>query len=366
MLKKIKNILSLESIWKKIIAYGLLIIFFIVTKDFLLMFLLTFLFAYLSFSLAKFIIKIIKTYIKKENKLINFIVSLNFISSILYIIYIFWFIYFLSHLVPLLISELNNLSKHMPMIWNYIKSITNPLGHLQSTQKIVINDLNKLMNEKNIWIVMNSIQHIKTFWWELIKVFLSFILSYFFIIDRKKLHKYLEWIKSSSVNFLYNEYSFLFWKIAKWFLLIFRAQAKIALVNAILTFIWLHIISIIFWHTIPYIWILIFIVFTFSFIPVLWAILSSIPIALIVYNIDWFNGVIAVVIMVSIIHIIEAYILNPRFISEEVELPISLTFLILLIWEHLLGTIWLIVSVPLFYITTEILKDIDLGIKKKI
>jgi len=72
-------------------------------------------------------------------------------------------------------------------------------------------------------------------------------------------------------------------------------------------------------------------VFIFSFIPVLGAVLSSIPIALIVYNIDGFHGVIVVILMVSIIHIIEAYILNPRFISEEVELPISLTFLILLI-----------------------------------
>ena len=107
-------------------------------------------------------------------------------------------------------------------------------------------------------------------------------------------------------------------------------------------------------------------VFIFSFIPVLGAILSSVPIALIIYNIDWFNGVIAVIIMVSIIHIIEAYILNPRFISEEVELPISLTFLILLIWEHLFGAIWLIVSVPIFYITVEILKDIDLWVRKKL
>jgi len=366
MLQKIKNILSLEVIWKKIVAYGLLIAFFITTKDFLLMFLLTFLFAYLSFSLAKFIIKFIKNYIKKKNKTTKIILSINFIISILYVCYIFWFIFFLSHLVPLLISELNNLSHHIPLVWDYINSITSSLNNLQSTQKIVSNDLNKIMNEKNISLVMNSINHIKAFWWELIKVFLAFILSYFFIIDRKKLHKYLEWIKSSSVKFLYNEYNFLFWKIAKWFLLIFKAQSKIALVNATLTFIWLNIIWLIFGHSIPYMWILTFMVFIFSFIPVLWAILSSIPIALIVYNIDWFNWVIAIIIMVSIIHIIEAYILNPRFISEEVELPISLTFLILLIWEHLFGAIWLIVSVPLFYITIEILKDIDLWIKKEI
>ncbi len=366
MFQKIKNILSLEMIWKKILAYGLLIFFFYITKDFLFLFLLTFLFAYLTYVFAKFIIKILKKYIKKENKFTKILLNINCITSFLYIWYIFWFIFFISHLVPLLINELNNLSHHIPMIWDYIKSITSSLHQIQSTQKVVSEDLTKIMNEKNIWIVMNSIQHIKAFWWELIKFFLAFVLSYFFIIDRKKLHKYLEWIKSSSVGFLYNEYDFLFWKVAKWFLLIFKAQSKIALVNATLTFIWLYIIWLIFWHSIPYIWILTFMVFLFSFIPVLWAILSSIPIALIIYNIDWFHGVLAVILMVSIIHIIEAYILNPRFVSEEVELPISLTFLILLIWEHLFGAIWLIVSVPLFYITIEILKDIDLWIKKEI
>ena len=88
-------------------------------------------------------------------------------------------------------------------------------------------------------------------------------------------------------------------------------------------------------------------------------IISSIPIALIVYNIAGFIGVVYVISMVLIIHAIEAYILNPRFISQEVELPVSLTFLILLIGEHLFGPIGLIVSVPLFYIFMEILRDFD-------
>jgi hypothetical protein len=36
-----------------------------------------------------------------------------------------------------------------------------------------------------------------------------------------------------------------------------------------------------------------------------------------------------------------------------------LTFLILLIGEHLFWPIWLIISVPLFYIFIEILRDFD-------
>ena len=223
--------------------------------------------------------------------------------------------------------------------------------------------MSALMSEKNIEIVKNTIQHIKSLWWEVMKFLLSFILSYFFVIDRKRLSKYLEWIKNSSLKFLYDEYAFLFKKIAKWFLLIFRAQSKIAIANTILTYLWLHIIWFVIWQSIPYLWLLTVIVFLFSFVPVLWVIISSVPIALIVYNISGFVWVVYVISMILIIHAVEAYILNPRFVSEEVELPISLTFLILLVWEHLFGPIWLIVSVPIFYIIVEVVREIDGKIK---
>jgi predicted PurR-regulated permease PerM len=48
------------------------------------------------------------------------------------------------------------------------------------------------MNEKNIEIIVNIVNHIKHFGGELMKGVIAFILSYFFVIDRKKLHKYLE------------------------------------------------------------------------------------------------------------------------------------------------------------------------------
>jgi len=44
-----------------------------------------------------------------------------------------------------------------------------------------------------------------------------------------------------------------------------------------------------------------------------------------------FTIVIAIVLLITIIHIIEAYILNPRIVSSFLELPVSLTFVILFI-----------------------------------
>ena len=359
MLRKIKYVLSSEIFWKKIIAYGLLAILFFWLKDFWFIFLLTFLFAWLFYSLAKYIHNFLLSKISpKFQKLI----SINLIVSILYVWFILATIYFISNLIPLLINELSNLSKHIPIISDYINQVTHSLRQVQQAKEIVWTDINKLINEKNMEIIINIVNHIKHFWWEIFKVILAFVLSYFFIIDRKRLHKYLEGIKSSSVGFLYQEYAFLFKKIAKWFLLVFKAQTKIALANTLLTWIWLHIIWLLLWQSVPYLGLLTFMVFIFSFIPVLGAIISSIPIALIIYNIWWFIWVVYVIIMISIIHALEAYVLNPRFISEEVELPVSLTFLLLIIWEHFLWPIWLIIAVPSFYIFMEIISDFDKSI----
>ena len=365
MIQRIKNILSSDMIIKKIVAYWLLAILFLALKDFLMLFLLTFLFSYLSYRLAKFISNNLKKLFNKENKIIKTITSINFIASVIYISYILLFVFFLTHLIPVILNELNNLSKHIPIIAEQVKMIVWYLSQIQSAKETVSADMSKIMTEKNISIVMNAIQHLKSLWWEVVKVLLAFILSYFFIIDRKRLSKYLEGIKWSSLKFLYEEYAFLFKKIAKWFFLIFKAQSKIAIANTILTYLWLHIISFIIWQSIPYLGILTTIVFIFSFVPVLWVIISSVPISLIVYNIAGFMWVVYVIAMILFIHTIEAYILNPRFVSEEVELPVSLTFLILIVWEHLFGAIWLIISVPIFYILVEVFTDIDKWLKNK-
>lgn len=64
-----------------------------------------------------------------------------------------------------------------------------------------------------------------------------------------------------------------------------------------------------------------------------------------------------------IIHAIEAYVLNPKFMSSKTELPIFYTFLVLLVAEHFLGTWGLIVGVPIF---TFLLDVIDVkSVKKK-
>lgn len=186
------------------------------------------------------------------------------------------------------------------------------------------------------------------------------ILSYVFLIDRTKITTYLESIKRGNFSFIYEEYSIIFGKIAKGFGLIFKAQAFIALANALLTVASLVIISL--FHgstTFPYIITLGVIVFIFGFVPILGTFLSAIPILIIGYNYGGWNVILSIITMLIFIHTIEAYYLNPRIVSSYMELPVFLTFLILLVSENLFGFVGLLIGVPIFYILIDLLKDFD-------
>ena len=73
------------------------------------------------------------------------------------------------------------------------------------------------------------------------------------------------------------------------------------------------------------------------------------------YSVGGIRYVIYILIVIMIIHAIEAYILNPKFMSSKTELPIFYTFVVLLAGEHFLGTWGLIVGVPIFTFLLDIL-----------
>lgn len=214
-------------------------------------------------------------------------------------------------------------------------------------------------------IVKGLFENIKNIGIFLTKFIIAMILSYVFLIDREKINSYLEDIKHGNFAFLYEEYKIIFGKVAKGFGLIFKAQAFIALINAILTVVGLMMIS--FFHggtAFPYIITLGVIVFIFGFVPVLGTFLSALPIFIIGYDYGGMNVVMAILGMTAFIHTVEAYYLNPRIVSAYMELPVFLTFLVLLVSEHLFGFVGLLTGVPVFYILVDILKDIDQYVTK--
>lgn len=197
----------------------------------------------------------------------------------------------------------------------------------------------------------------------LFKFFIGIILSYIFVIDRKSVAAFLSSMKSGSFGFIYRECAYIGEKLTHGFGKIFKAQSIIALVNAVLTILGLIIIGHSFGYGgFPYIFTLALIVFIFGFIPVFGMFLSGLPIVIIGYGFGGMNMVIAIVAMIAIIHAIEAYILNPKIVSSYVHFPIFITFVSLLIAEHMLGFVGLLIGIPILSVILSLLKDLDVYI----
>jgi predicted PurR-regulated permease PerM len=378
-MKRLETLISFiftKKFYHKAIAYWLLILFLYLFKDFALLFFLTFIFAYLFFSWAEFLKEKIDLWLDrfcKKHKNLTFlkgVISINFVIIFEYIVFLIIFITIISSAIPKLQSELTWLSQTIPALWDQIDNIKIMLWDINKNYSEIDSTIQNAFNSESInyEVIFTIFDKLKSAWSIIFKFIFALILSFVFLLDRHKLQNYLKWIKKSNFSFLYKEYKIIFDKIIRSFGLILKAQSMIALANATLTIIGLFIIGTVFlpWIGFPYLMTLWLIVFIFWFIPVVWVFLSSIPILIVWYSAyGGFLIVAVIVILIFIIHFIEAYILNPKIVSSFLELPMSLTFIILIVWEHFFGIAGLLIWVSLFYFLAELLKDIDDAISKK-
>ncbi|MDI5790646.1 AI-2E family transporter [Bacillus licheniformis] len=58
-------------------------------------------------------------------------------------------------------------------------------------------------------------------------------------------------------------------------------------------------------------------------VPVAGVVLSLIPLSIIAYSIGGIAYIVSLVLVIMIVHAIEAYFLNPKLMSAKTELPIS-------------------------------------------
>jgi predicted PurR-regulated permease PerM len=375
-MKKLNTLISFlftKTFYHKAIAYGILIFFLIFFKSFALIFFLIFIFSYLFYSSASFIKEKIDSFFCSKivtiqnKKYFKKYFSLNFIIIVQYIIFILIFVSIVSAAIPKLQTELIWLSNTIPILDEQINNVGGILWKINTNYTEIGKTLEEAFTSNDYNLLINVFNKLKNAWILLLEIIFALVLSFVFLIDRKKLQKYLWWIKKSNFSFLFYEYKIIFDKIIRSFWLILKAQSLIALVNATLTVIGLFIIWTVFtsWIWFPYLLTLWLVVFIFGFVPVVWVFLSSIPILIVWFSTGWIPITIAIIFLILIIHIIEAYYLNPKIVSNFLELPVSLTFLILFVWEHLFWIAGLLVWVSLFYFLMGILKDINDAITKK-
>lgn len=182
-----------------------------------------------------------------------------------------------------------------------------------------------------------------------VNIFISIMLSLFFILEKKVVMQFIKKFKYSKISGIYNYLAFFGKNFLNSFGKVIQAQILIALVNTILSVITLSILHF------PQLVTLGFMIFVLSLIPVAGVIISLVPLCLIAFNIGGLAKVVSVLIMVAVIHCIESYILNPKLMSSKIKIPIFFTFVILIVSEHILGMWGLLIGIPLFMFILDLL-----------
>lgn len=120
----------------------------------------------------------------------------------------------------------------------------------------------------------------------------------------------------------------------------FEAQTVVAIVNAFLSSVVFIVLGL------PSIALLAMIVFVCSYIPIFGMFLSTVPAALLAFKLGGIAKVIWLVVLVLVIHAVEAYMLNPLIYGRHLRLHPLAVIVILLVAEHLFGLWGLLLGVP--------------------
>ncbi|HIW71187.1 MAG TPA: AI-2E family transporter [Candidatus Levilactobacillus faecigallinarum] len=223
----------------------------------------------------------------------------------------------------------NDTSQVAKWVTNYI-STSDLIGQVQNSAKVVLNYLSTIGSFG-------------------VTLFMSMILSFFFTIEDKQMAAFSKHFLTSTYGWFFEDIKFFADKFVNTFGVVLEAQLFIALCNTVITTIVLAIMKM------PQLPTLAIMIFVLSLIPVAGVIVSIIPLAILGYSVGGYRYVIYILLMIVIVHTLEAYVLNPKFMSSRTELPIFYTFVVLLAGEQLFGVWGLIVGVPIFTFFLDIL-----------
>lgn len=172
---------------------------------------------------------------------------------------------------------------------------------------------------------------------------LSILFSFLIVLDLGILKQEVRKLRVTRLGFFYEETASTVVQFAVVLGRVFRAQVVIALVNTVLTLMGLYLLAI------PSKFFLSIIVFFCSFIPVAGVFISSAPIILLAITDGGFMLALYGVVLIAVIHMIEAYVLNPWIMGAWMKINPVIILMILLVGHHFFGLWGMILGLPVFY-----------------
>lgn len=332
---------------RRILALLFVILVLYYSRSMLNMILITFILTYLINRLHNFITRNVERFVRINRKITILLIYAVMISLLVSAIYYYLpvFIAELTDLVNQVISFYDNPPSDLPdnLVWNFL---------VDSLKDI---DLSNYI-ESGFTFLLGTISDIGK--WSL-NLFIAIVLSLFFLLEKEKVTNFTAKFKASRASVLFVELEYFGKKFVHSFGKVIEVQFLIALVNAVLStlFLWLF--------GFPNLIALAIMIFLLGLIPVMGVIISLIPLCAIAFKIGGLVKIVYVLVMIAVVHAVETYFLNPKFMSDKTHLPIFYTFLILLVSEHFFGVWGLIVGVPIFMFLLDILEVPVSGGKRK-
>ncbi|KAL4435187.1 hypothetical protein ABPG77_001869 [Micractinium sp. CCAP 211/92] len=180
-----------------------------------------------------------------------------------------------------------------------------------------------------------------------IQVGISLILSFMVVWDLPAIRRGVMSLRTSRIAPIYNTVAPSLEVFATLFGKALQAQARIAAVNTILTAVGMWALQL------PGVGLLSLFVFVCGFIPIAGVIISTVPIGFVALTEYGFTKLALVILMITGVHFVEAYGLNPAIYSAHLKLHPLLVLAVLVVAEHSLGVWGLLLAVPLTVFTLD-------------
>jgi len=331
---------------------GLFLLIYWMRSFFLLIFL-TFVFAFLQYRANELLKPRIKNY-KLRTCLIGITLLLAISGSIYFLttevkFQTKMFVNNIDTYIGALDYQINELGESFPIIEQWIMDIEHaaPEGSgYKSPTLLILQHAFDLPSADNSGNLKRNLSRIFLYSGKIVGIASSFLLSLLFsfliILDFPRLMRSMAKLEKSRVAFIFQEVKPGIMQFSGMLGKAFEAQFFIAVLNTLLTGVGLWILGIG-----KYSAFLLATVFLCSFIPIAGVFISSVPICMVSLQDYGLFHVFLAIGFIVIIHMIEAYILNPRIYGSRMRMNPVVVLGILTIFGKIFGLWGLILSVPL-------------------
>lgn len=318
--------------FSKIITLAILIAILYSLGSMIHLVLFTFLFAFLMGRLQTIISQFLNKFVKINPKAILFVIYSAVVLALVLVIY--KYLPIISLQIRVLVMELVHFYNNPPEgeVFNFIISTIDKLP------------LDLESNVQRIYVYASEIGGM------LIQVLISIVLSLFLLLEKDKINSFVSRFKEGYFSVFFINLELFGKKFINTFGKVIEVQFLIASTNAVISILGLWLLDF------PQLIGLGIMIFFLGLIPVAGVIISLVPLCMIAYNIGGITTVLAVLVMIAVIHALEAYILNPKFMSVKTNLPTFITLAVLLVSEHFLGVWGLIIGIPIFIFVVDMLE----------